>query len=696
MKRLKFTSQKSRAQAIVEFAIVLPILLLVVYGLIETGRLLFIYSSVNNAARQAARYGSTSGIDPTYGVPRYQACDGIRAAAQAADFLNAFDDGDIVIAYAHGPTDPRPNDDPSTPFKENNWEYAICNGNVDTTAKPSQGDRVTVRVAADYNPIVPLLPMIKPRTITADSARTLLLEVSIQPPKEITTTLITSDAPDPSAPGQSVEVSVTVTANTTPTGTVEITGADQNCTITLAGSGGASSGSCFVSFNSIGEKTITATYTGDSKHDPSSDTESHNVKGPTTTTLTTSPNPSLINTQATLSVTVTSAYGTPTGTVTITEGSNTLCTITLSNGAGSCAVTFTSDGDKLLTASYSGDSNFFDSSGTKVHKVILPGQTTTTITTSPSPSIVGQSVTITVNVTSTSTPTGTVTVTIGGTPVCTFRLSGGTGTCSTTFNTVGNRTITATYTPDSSSFLGSSGSVNHAVQLPPTITTLTTTNTPPYLVGQTINLTVTVSNAPGGSTVTPTGTVTISGQSSGCTTPITLNASGSGTCTVTFSTPGSKTLTATYSGDSGHAASTGTLTLNVTTSAVSGCNTVTLGLLRQTGGAMTVTINNPLTEFLQIANVTVTWNHDKGHQTGSDKTLRLQSASLGSVFWTGNELGPTYTITPSSPIFIPPGSSTLAFNFHQVFDRWDDTEQVTINLSTPGCEGVVLFQNQHE
>lgn len=687
MKRLKFTSQKSRAQAIVEFAIVLPILLLVVYGLIETGRLLFIYSSVNNAARQAARYGSTSGTDPTYSVPRYQACDGIRAAAQAADFLNAFDNADITVTYDHGP---------------GTTSYDTCNGAADTGVNPSQGDRVVVSIQADFNTIVPNIVPILSRTvangrpIVADSARTLLLEVQIQPPKEITTTLITSDAPDPSAPGQLVEVSVTVTANTTPTGTVEITGTDQNCTITLAGSGGASSGSCFVSFNSIGEKTITATYTGDSKHDPSSDTESHNVKGPTTTTLTTSPNPSLINTQATLSVTVTSAYGTPTGTVTITEGSNTLCTITLSNGAGSCAVTFTSDGDKLLTASYSGDSNFFDSSGTKVHKVVLPGQTTTTITTSPSPSIVGQSVTITVNVTSTSTPEGTVTVTIGGTPVCTFRLSGGTGTCSTTFNTVGNRTITATYTPDSSSFLGSSGSVNHAVQLPPTITTLTTTNTPPYLVGQTINLTVTVSNAPGGSTVTPTGTVTISGQSSGCTTPITLNASGSGTCTVTFSTPGSKTLTATYSGDSGHAASTGTLTLNVTTSAVSGCNTVTLGLLRQTGGAMTVTINNPLTEFLQIANVTVTWNHDKGHQTGSDKTLRLQSASLGSVFWTGNELGPTYTITPSSPIFIPPGSSTLAFNFHQVFDRWDDTEQVTINLSTPGCEGVVLFQNQHE
>lgn len=686
MNLLKFNPQKSKAQAIVEFAIVLPVLLLLVYGLIETGRLLFIYSSVNNATRQAARWGSTSGGS----IPHYQDCAGIRAAAQAGDFLNAFDDADITITYDHGP---------------GTTSYDTCDGSVDTGVTPAQGDRIVVSVQADYNTIVPDIVPILSRTvaggnpITATSARTLLLEVLVQPPKEPTITTILSDQPEPSEPGQLVEIVVEVSGTKTPpTGTVEITGADQNCTITLvSGSNNTSSGSCFVRFDSIGDKTLTATYTGDSKHDPSDDTETHSVWGPTTTTLTTSPNPSLINTSVTLQVSVTSAYGTPTGTVAITMGSTSICTITLSGGTGSCTYTFTSDGDKILTASYSraNDAFFFNSSDTHTHRVFLPGETSTTITTSPSPSLVNQQVTITVNVTSTSTPTGTVAVTTGGTPVCTINLSGGTGTCTTTFSTVGNRTLTATYTPDSAFFLGSSGSVNHSVQLPPTTTTLTTTNAPPYLVGQTINLNVTVQNAPGGSTVTPTGTVTISGQSSGCTTPITL-VNGSGTCTVTFSTPGSKTLTATYSGDAGHAASTGTLTLTVTTSAVTGCNTVTLGLLRQSGGSMTVTINNPLTEFLQIANVTVTWNHDKGHQTGSDKTLRLQSVSLGSVFWTGDDPGPTSSITPTSAIFIPPGTSTLTFTFHQVFDRWDNTEQVTINLSTPGCENVVLFQNQHE
>ena len=42
----KSNKKKDAAQGLVEFALVVPILLLVVYGLLEVGRMLFIYSSV--------------------------------------------------------------------------------------------------------------------------------------------------------------------------------------------------------------------------------------------------------------------------------------------------------------------------------------------------------------------------------------------------------------------------------------------------------------------------------------------------------------------------------------------------------------------------------------------------------------------------------------------------------------------------
>ena len=96
------------AQAMVEFAIVLPILLLVIIGLFEFGRLIFIYSSVVTAAREAARYGSSSNWNPDITRRDYEGqfrdCAGIRERAQNVDFFNVFDDGDIMIQYDHGPT----------------------------------------------------------------------------------------------------------------------------------------------------------------------------------------------------------------------------------------------------------------------------------------------------------------------------------------------------------------------------------------------------------------------------------------------------------------------------------------------------------------------------------------------------------------------------------------------------------------
>ena len=66
MKFYKLTPKKNTAQAMVEFAIVLPLLLLLLYGLLEAGRLLFMYSTVVTASRQAARYGSAIGQGSDY------------------------------------------------------------------------------------------------------------------------------------------------------------------------------------------------------------------------------------------------------------------------------------------------------------------------------------------------------------------------------------------------------------------------------------------------------------------------------------------------------------------------------------------------------------------------------------------------------------------------------------------------------
>jgi Flp pilus assembly protein TadG len=46
----------------VEFALALPLLLLLIFGILEVGRMVFTYSSVVNASREAVRYGSATGL----------------------------------------------------------------------------------------------------------------------------------------------------------------------------------------------------------------------------------------------------------------------------------------------------------------------------------------------------------------------------------------------------------------------------------------------------------------------------------------------------------------------------------------------------------------------------------------------------------------------------------------------------------
>ncbi len=166
-KPILFRPQKSPGQAMVEFALVLPILLLIVYGILEVGRLLFIYNNVVSAARQATRYGSTTGLNTSGGVPRYQDCAGMRSAAQRSGFLDNFEDADILIWHDNG---------------EELHQSAYCKPGMafDRSFQPSSGNssRVRVQVSTEYTPMLPFIPL-QPLTITSVSARTILVGVTI-------------------------------------------------------------------------------------------------------------------------------------------------------------------------------------------------------------------------------------------------------------------------------------------------------------------------------------------------------------------------------------------------------------------------------------------------------------------------------------------------------------------------------------
>ena len=196
--------------------------------------------------------------------------------------------------------------------------------------------------------------------------------------QDATSTTIKSDSPDPSLTGQPYTVSVDVTAvapgSGTPTGSVIVNDGESNtCTITLS----AGSGSCSLATFTVGTKTISTVYQGDSDFLTSTKTAVHSVAIADTSTSISgdSPNPSAPGETVTFSTVVTPvspAAGVPTGVVDIKEASTVLCSATLSGGTASCTYSGLPGGSHTLRAVYNGSTDFKPSTSTDKTHIVEP------------------------------------------------------------------------------------------------------------------------------------------------------------------------------------------------------------------------------------------------------------------------------------------------------------------------------------
>ncbi len=156
------------SQGAVEFALVLPVLLLILFGIMEMGHLVFIYVTVLNAAREAARYGSVSGT--VNGAPQFQDCSGITNEAIKMNTFANFNASNVVINYDQG--------------VNSSTKLSISKVGPCSTLNSSQwqaigtGDRILVTVTSNYSPLVPLVPF-PSFQLTATSAHTIINSISI-------------------------------------------------------------------------------------------------------------------------------------------------------------------------------------------------------------------------------------------------------------------------------------------------------------------------------------------------------------------------------------------------------------------------------------------------------------------------------------------------------------------------------------
>jgi hypothetical protein len=271
--------------------------------------------------------------------------------------------------------------------------------------------------------------------------------------------------------------------------------------------------------------------------------------------LASSLNPSGYGQQVTFSASVTpNGGGTPTGSVTFTDGGNSLGVINLAGGTASLVSTLAA-GRHSVIASYSGDSNFNPSTSSALPQNVNKATTATALSSSPNPSYLKQSVTFTAIVTSqfAGTVTGSVTFKQSTTTLATVSLSNGQASYTTTYTSAGTRSITAVYSGDNNNLTSTSAVLNQTVTRVPTSTVVSSSLNPSFI----------------GDSVTFTATVTASNTNLGLPAPIgsvtfrnggallgTSSLNGSMASFTTSSLPsGSLSITATYNGDANYIAS---------------------------------------------------------------------------------------------------------------------------------------------
>lgn len=155
-----------RGASLVEFAIVAPLLFLLLFGVIEFARVVSAYTTVWTGAREGARYATTSGgSDISSGIPRNRDCAGILDAVQAKAVVSSIAGADVTIEWVNpsgtliadcNPATAAPNPNQKS---GGNWVVDIPNAS-----------RIVVEVEGTFNAVVPILSGVL-NGITLDSTQ---------------------------------------------------------------------------------------------------------------------------------------------------------------------------------------------------------------------------------------------------------------------------------------------------------------------------------------------------------------------------------------------------------------------------------------------------------------------------------------------------------------------------------------------
>jgi hypothetical protein len=143
---------QSRGQSLVEFALVIPVFVLVVLGLIDAARLVYLNSTVSQAAREGARVGS---VESSYRGSSDSACGtlgGPVCPSSDTALLSDIRTGANRMMVPFGSVDDvymSCVESTSSP-PSGSWTSSSC-------SKNTSGNVMSVRVTSDFHPLTPFL-----------------------------------------------------------------------------------------------------------------------------------------------------------------------------------------------------------------------------------------------------------------------------------------------------------------------------------------------------------------------------------------------------------------------------------------------------------------------------------------------------------------------------------------------------------
>jgi Flp pilus assembly protein TadG len=142
------TDVRDRGASLVEFALVAPLLFLLLFGVIEFARVAHGFTTVWTAAREGSRYATTVGDSDGDGLPNYLDCASITEAALGKVVAMSLEASDVDIVYGDLTGATVADCDPASPIPG-----PAPTGSVDI----DNGFSITVEVAGTFDAIVPVI-----------------------------------------------------------------------------------------------------------------------------------------------------------------------------------------------------------------------------------------------------------------------------------------------------------------------------------------------------------------------------------------------------------------------------------------------------------------------------------------------------------------------------------------------------------